>query len=407
MSLTRVTLTATLLAGTAVLPLHAQTAATVPQAAAPAAPPATSAEAAAPAAAAATPATAAAAPLDNAALRKMATDNFAPIPAEPPAIRKSDISPEGHKITPEKVALGKMLYFDPRMSASQLISCATCHNLAIGGVDDQPTSIGHGWQKGPRNAPTVLNAVFNIAQFWDGRAPDLAEQAKGPTQASVEMSNTPERVVATLKSMPGYVDSFKAAFADEADPVTFQNFAHAIEQYEATLITPNAPLDKFMAGDDAALTDQQKRGLQAFVETGCVACHNGVNIGGQNYFPFGVVAKPGADILPEKDEGRFAVTKTAGDEYVFRAAPLRNVALTAPYFHSGQVWDLGQAVRIMSDAQIGTELGDDQANDIVAFLGALTGDQPKVELPQLPNRTAETPAPEDMVVVPAEPAPKG
>ena len=341
------------------------------------------------------------APASDADLRQMAQDNFAPIPADPQPIGKSDLSPEGHPITPEKVALGKMLYFDPRMSASQLISCATCLNLSIGGVDDQPTSIGHGWQKGPRNAPTVLNSAFNVAQFWDGRAPDLAEQAKGPTQAPVEMSNTPERVIATINSMPAYADSFKAAFPGEADPVTFDNFAHAIEQYEATLITPEAALDRFMAGDNAAMTAQQKRGLQAFVETGCTTCHNGINIGGQDYFPFGVVARPGADVLPAGDEGRFAVTKTAGDEYVFRAAPLRNVALTAPYFHSGQVWDLRQAVKIMSDAQLGTELTNAQAEDIVAFLDSLTGDQPKVELPILPARTAQTPPPEDNVVLKA------
>lgn len=235
-------------------------------------------------AAAALPALAqdAAAP-DNAALRQMAQDNFAVIPTEPQPIQKSDISPEGHPITAEKVALGKMLFFGPRMSASQLIACSTCHNLGMGGVDDQPTSIGHGWQKGPRNAPTVLNAAFNVAQFWDGRAPDLAEQAKGPVQAGVEMANTPDVVEATMKSMPGYVDAFKAAFPDQADPVSFENFAHVIEQFEATLITPHAALDRFMGDDDAALSDQQKRGLQAFVETGCANCHSGINLGGQDY----------------------------------------------------------------------------------------------------------------------------
>lgn len=335
---------------------------------------------------------------DDAALREMANDNFTPVPTQPQPIRKSDASPDGHPITPEKVELGKMLFFDPRMSASQLISCQTCHNLGLGGDDEQATSIGHGWQKGPRNAPTVLNAVFNIAQFWDGRAPDLAEQAKGPVQAGVEMSNTPQRVEDTLKSMPGYVEAFKAAFPDIDQPITFDNFAHAIEQFEATLITPNAPLDRFMAGEDDALNDQQKRGLLAFVETGCTACHNGINLGGQGYYPFGVVEKPGADILPADDPGRFAVTQTADDEYVFRAAPLRNIALTAPYFHSGQVWDLAQAVKIMSSSQIGTELTDDQANDIVAFLDALTGDQPRVEMPIMPARGDSTPEPEPMIV---------
>ncbi|MDO5620194.1 MAG: cytochrome-c peroxidase [Paracoccus sp. (in: a-proteobacteria)] len=350
----------------------------------------------------ASPALAQDAAIDNAALREEALAIFEKIPAEPQPIAKAGAD-EALPLTPEKVELGKMLYFDPRMSSSQLISCATCHNLSLGGDDELPVSIGHGWQKGPRNAPTVLNSVFNAAQFWDGRAPDLAEQAKGPVQAGVEMSNTPEQVVTTINSMPEYVEAFKAAFPGEADPVTFDNFAHAIEQYEATLITPNSPLDLFMAGDDAAMTDQQKIGMQAFIDTGCTACHYGINLGGQDYHPFGVVAKPGADILPPDDAGRFAVTQTASDEYVFRAAPLRNIALTAPYFHSGQVWDLRQAVQIMSDSQIGTEMSDEDADNIVAFLHALTGDQPEVTIPVLPNRTQDTPAPNPMVP-PAPPA---
>src|SRR5690606_34269476 len=229
--------------------------------------------------------------------------------------------------------LGKLLFFDPRMSSSQLISCQTCHNVGMGGTDALPTSIGHGWQKGPRNSPTMLNAIFNAAQFWDGRAGDLAEQAKGPVQAGVGMSNTPEVVVQTLNSMPEYVDAFKAAFPGEADPVTFDNFAAAIEQFEATLITPNSAFDRYLAGDDAAMDDQEKRGLQAFIETGCTACHYGVNFGGQDYHPFGLIAKPGAEVLPAGDKGRYEISQTADDEYVFRAAPLRNVALTAPYFH--------------------------------------------------------------------------
>lgn len=297
-------------------------------------------------------------------------------------------------LTGEKIELGRMLFFDPRLSASGLISCNTCHNLGTGGDDNLPTSVGHGWQKGPRNAPTVLNAVYNKAQFWDGRAEDLKEQAKGPVQAGVEMANKPEAVVVTLKSMPEYVERFDKAFPGEEDAVTFDNMARAIEAFEATLVTPASPFDAWIEGNDAAMTADQKIGLDLFISRGCTACHAGVNFGGQDYYPFGLIKKPGADILPPEDKGRFAVTKTASDEYVFRAAPLRNIALTAPYFHSGQVWDLQQAVEVMGTAQLGTALSGDEAAQIVAFLESLTGEQPQVEYPIMPVETADTPKPQ-------------
>ncbi len=293
----------------------------------------------------------------------------------------------------EKLELGWMLFFDPRISASGLISCNTCHNLATGGDDNLPTSVGHGWQKGPRNAPTVLNSVFNTAQFWDGRAPDLKEQAKGPIQAGVEMANDPASVVKTLNSMPEYVERFGKAFPGRADPVTFDNMAKAIEVFEVTLITPNGPFDQWLRGNDDALTESQKAGLELFVDKGCTACHSGINVGGQGYFPFGLIKKPGADILPPEDKGRFEVTKTASDEYVFRAAPLRNVSLTAPYFHSGQVWDLQQAVSVMGLSQLGVELNDEEAGLIADFLRSLEGEQPHIGYPVLPVETAATPKP--------------
>lgn len=306
-------------------------------------------------------------------------------------------APEDNAITREKVELGKMLYFDPRLSSSHLLSCNTCHNVGLGGTDILPTSVGHGWQRGPRNAPTVLNSVFNVAQFWDGRAEDLKAQAKGPMQAAVEMNSTPERVVEVLKSMPAYVDRFGRAFPGEEDPVTFDNVAKAIEAFEVTLVTPASRFDQFLEGNTAALDATEKEGLQLFIDTGCASCHNGVNVGGQDYFPFGVVEQPGSDVLPPDDKGRFAVTETATDEYVFRAVPLRNVALTAPYFHSGQVWDLKQAVGIMGTAQLGAELSEEQIDKIVAFLHTLTGEQPQIEYPILPASTDDTPNPELMV----------
>lgn len=318
-------------------------------------------------------------------LRDAAKESFSPLPSTIPAVKDNPI-------TPAKIDLGKALFFDPRMSASGVFSCNSCHNLATGGDDNMPTSIGHGWQKGPRNSPTVLNAVFNEAQFWDGRADDLKAQAKGPVQAGVEMANTPDNVIATLNSMPDYVTWFQASFPDESDPVTFDNFAKAIEAYEATLTTP-APFDAWMNGNDDALSADQKAGLALFMEKGCASCHNGVNLGGNGYYPFGLIEKPGADILPEGDKGRFAVTETADDEYVFRAAPLRNIDQTAPYFHSGKVWDLKVAVQIMAESQLGEDLTDTEADQIVAFLGALTGDLPQVIYPVLPAETAQTPRP--------------
>ena len=332
------------------------------------------------------------APTDD-ALIQQARALFSPIPHTPPEL-------EGNPSSPEKVELGKMLYFEPRLSASWLISCNTCHNVGMGGVDLLETSVGHGWQKGPRNAPTVLNAVFNIAQFWDGRAEDLAEQAQGPVQAGVEMASTPARAVATLRSIPEYVELFGAAFPGEADAVTFDNMARAIEVYEATLITPNAPFDRFLRGDASALSDVEREGLQLFVDKGCTACHSGVNIGGTGYFPFGLVEAPDASIRPAEDRGRYAITNTASDDYVFKSPSLRNIMLTAPYFHSGKVWNLTDAVRIMGTAQLGARLTDEEVGGIVAYLNTLTGDQPRVEYPILPRHQAETPLPD--ITVPGQ-----
>jgi cytochrome c peroxidase len=318
-------------------------------------------------------------------LRTKALEKFKPLPTNIPVLNDNEI-------TAERVTLGKALFFDPRLSASGVFSCNSCHNLGMGGDDNQETSIGHGWQKGPRNSPTVLNAVLNAAQFWDGRADDLKTQAKGPIQASVEMANTPAQVEKTLITMPGYVAMFKAAFPDVSRPVTFDNMAKAIEAFEATLLTP-APFDRYLNGDDAALTDEQKEGLSLFMSKGCVACHNGVNVGGHGYYPFGVIEKPGSEILPPDDKGRFTVTQTASDSYVYRAAPLRNIALTAPYFHSGKVWDLKQAVGIMGNAQLGQELSDLEVNKIVSFLKSLTGRMPEVTYPELPLESSATPRP--------------
>lgn len=318
---------------------------------------------------------------------KEAQSTFAPIPLTPPPVK-------GVTPTPALVELGKALYFDPRLSQSHNISCNTCHQIGLGGVDMLPTSIGHKWQHGSRNSPTVLNSIFNIAQFWDGRAADLAAQAGGPIENPVEMAITHQHAIDTLRRIPGYEALFKAAFPSEKDPVTIGNVEDAIAAFEATLITPNAPFDKFLGGDEAALTPEQREGLQLFMSKGCSTCHSGINIGGQMYAPFGVIEKPGAELMPQNDKGRFDVTKTASDEYVFRVPPLRNVELTPPYFHSGKSWDLRQAVAVMGNSQLGEKLTDGEITKITSFLRSLTGDQPKVTYPILPPSDASTPLPE-------------
>jgi cytochrome c peroxidase len=257
----------------------------------------------------------------------------------------------------------------------------------------QETSIGHGWQKGPRNAPTVLNAVFNIAQFWDGRAEDLKEQAKGPVQASVEMNNKPEQVMETLKSIHGYTPLFKKAFPGEKDPVTFDNMAKSIEVFEATLLTPNSPFDRYLKGNRKALNAKEETGLRIFIDKGCVACHSGINVGGSGYFPFGVREAPSTEVRPVSDTGRFKVTNTESDKYVFRSPSLRNAAITPPYFHSGMVWKLKDAVAIMGSAQLGISITPEDTDKIVAFLHTLTGKQLKMDYPILPPSSDATPHP--------------
>lgn len=314
-----------------------------------------------------------------------ARNTFEPIPFGIPDL-------PNNPATTDKIELGKALFFDPRLSRSGLISCNTCHNVGMGGDDFQETSTGHGWQKGPRNSPTVLNAVFNIAQFWDGRAEDLKEQAKGPVQASVEMNNTPEGVLRTLNSIPRYQEMFALAFPGQEDPVTFDNMAAAIEVFEATLTTPDSRFDRLLRGEEKALTDQELKGLEVFMEKGCAECHNGINMGGHDYYAFGVMEQPASDIISE-DKGRFAVTNLQEDEYVFKSPTLRNIALTPPYFHSGKVWPLSEAVRIMSSAQLGIQLDDQEVESITAFLHTTTGIQPNIVYPILPASTDSTPRP--------------
>ncbi len=209
----------------------------------------------------------------------------------------------------------------------------------------------------------------------------------------IEMASPAAHVAEQLKGIPGYRNVFAKAFPGEADPITLPNAQKAIAVFEATLITPNAPFDRYLKGNTSALSPKQKEGLALFMDKGCSSCHNGINVGGGMYAPFGVVEKPGADFLPPTDKGRFMVTKTPSDEYVFKVPTLRNIALTAPYFHTGKAWDLGQAVAVMGTSQLGAQLTSDEVDKITAFLDSLTGEQPKVTYPILPPSVATTPRP--------------
>lgn len=319
-------------------------------------------------------------------LMEQAGKTFDAIPSTPPAL------PE-NPLTPEKVSLGKMLFFDPRLSGSQLVSCNTCHNLALGGVDRQETSIGHGWQVGPRNAPTVFNSIFNIAHFWDGRARDLSEQAAFPLQSPIEMASSDPGICRVLSSIPEYINLFEEAFPDSDEPICFYNARKALEAFEVTLLTPDAPFDLFLKGNEQALNGQEKKGLTLFLDKGCVKCHMSMNIGGNGYYEFGVIKKPDPLYLPPDDIGRSAVLDTIEKKYVFKAPSLRNVALTPPYFHSGKAWTLKEAIQVMAASQLGITFQDTELEALIAFLNSLTGTQPKISYPMLPPSTEDTPRP--------------
>lgn len=323
---------------------------------------------------------------DTDELRERANMLFKPVPTAEEVIKERNLNAD-------QIELGRMLFFEPRISKSHIITCNTCHSLGTGGADNVPTSIGHNWDAGPRNSPTVLNSVFNATQFWDGRAEDLQEQAEGPIQADVEMNATPAMVEEVLKSIPAYEKLFAEAFADDKKPVTFKNATEAIGVFEKTLVTPNAPFDKFLAGEDA-LNKQEQDGLALFMDKGCTACHTGVNLGGQSFFKFGLIQDPSEEVRPSSDKGLYDLTGKESDMYVFRVSQLRNIALTAPYFHSGTVWSLEEAVDIMAKTQLGQTLAKDEISAITAFLHTLTGDQVAVEYPILPASTAKTPKPD-------------
>jgi cytochrome c peroxidase len=287
-----------------------------------------------------------------------------------------------------QVELGKKLYFDPRLSKSGFISCNSCHNLSMGGTDNLRTSIGHNWQEGPINSPTVLNSSLNVAQFWDGRAADLKEQAGGPIANPGEMAASHTLAVGVLESIPEYVTEFKQVFG--TDKITIDEVTTAIAEFEKTLVTPNSRFDRWLLGEQDAITAAELEGYQIFKTSGCVACHNGEAVGGNSFQKMGVVEAYKTDSTAI---GMAGVTGKDADRFMFKVPTLRNAELTYPYFHDGAAQTLAEAVEIMGRLQLGKKFTEEENAKIVAFLKTLTGDQPQFLMPVLPPSTDKTPPP--------------
>lgn len=309
-------------------------------------------------------------------------------------------APADNPQTEVKVELGKMLYFDPRLSKHGTLSCNSCHNVMEGGDDSRPNSVGISDARGGRSAPSVWNAALLSVQFWDGRAASLEEQAVGPVLNPIEMAMpSEEEVLKRLGELPQYVKLFKEAFPEAEKPLSMSNLAKAIAAYERTLITPNSAYDQYVKGDEKALTEQQVRGMESFANLGCTACHSGPNFSGPQLpvgqgffmkFPTFAGSEYETKYNLTEDTGRASVTGKDGDKNMWRVPTLRNVALTAPYFHNGQVPNLDEAVRVMAKTQLNKELSEEQVADLVAFLNSLTGEFPEQTMPRLPSNPNTT-----------------
>jgi cytochrome c peroxidase len=320
---------------------------------------------------------------DTGALIEQAKQIFGPLPVE--------VANPANPVTQPKVDLGQKLYFDARLSKNQDISCNSCHPLDGFGADGEATSPGHMGQRGGRNSPTSFNAALHIAQFWDGREPDVERQALGPPLNPIEMAMADAAAVETvLRSIPAYGPMFEEAFPGEEQPVTYANMGRAIGAFERRLLTPGR-FDEFMKGDREALTEPERKGLQLFISTGCITCHMGPAVGGGLYQKIGVV-----HAYETKDLGRYEVTKQESDRYVFKVPGLRNVAETGPYFHDGSVPTLEEAIRLMGYHQLGKELDRSTIDSIQSFLMSLTAppDPTLTAQPMLPDSGPDTPAPD-------------
>ncbi|MFN8441723.1 MAG: cytochrome c peroxidase [Caldilineaceae bacterium] len=286
-----------------------------------------------------------------------------------------------HPVSPELVKLGRMLFYETRISNNDSFSCNTCHNLATYGVDGLALSLGVTGEPVARNSPSVYNAALHIAQFWDGRSPDVEDQATKPIMAAGEMGMIDaEKVKAKVESIKGYRELFAAAFPGQADPINLTNIGIAIGAFERGLLTPSR-FDKLLAGDTSQFTEQEIRGLNTFVSLRCITCHTGTTVGGTLYKKLGAV-----EAYTTQDLGRYTVTKSSDDKYVFKVPSLRNVTKTGPYMHDGSITNLDEMVRLMARYQLGKKVSDDQVKDIIAFLGTLTGDLPSdyIAKPELP-----------------------
>ncbi len=291
-------------------------------------------------------------------------------------------------VYPERVELGKKLFFEPRLSRSGFISCNSCHNLSTGGADNLVTSVGHNWQRGPINSPTVLNSSMSVAQFWDGRAENLMEQAGGPIANPGEMASSHELAVEVIASIPGYVEEFAEVFGSPG--IDIGRITTAIAAFEETLVTPGSRFDRWLLGDDDALSAQELYGYQLFKSSGCAACHHGPAAGGTSFQKMGIVEEYQT---ANPSVGRAAVTGEEVDRFKFKVPTLRNVELTYPYFHDGAAATLDEAVVIMGRLQLGRDYSEQESADIVAFLKTLTGRQPQIVLPVLPPSSNVTPRP--------------
>lgn len=310
---------------------------------------------------------------------KQAQGLFQPLPR--------DMAIPDAPIAPERVDLGRLLFFDPRLTVDADLSCSSCHQPARHGTDGLPKSIGVRQRPHPRNAPTILNAGLNFIIHWRGDRDGLEDQVIKSLASPITSGQPDEKaIIDRLKQIPSYAPLFKAAFPDDPQPMTSENIAKAIGAYERTLVTPS-PFDRYLGGDVNALSAKARGGLDTFINTGCAVCHNGVLVGGGMYKKFGVVEDywkaTGSQTI---DNGRAEVTKNPDDLYVFRVASLRNVAVTAPYFHDGSVATLPEAVRVMARVQLGVTLGDAEASGLVAFLESMTGELPAnfATVPTLP-----------------------
>jgi len=272
-----------------------------------------------------------------------------------------------------------------KFTLSGKVSCNTCHDLSTNGADTKPLSIGYAGRKGTVNSPTVFNAEKQIAQFWDGRAKTLAEQATGPITNPLEMAMTPELAEGVIRSIPGYRPYFEKAFGSK-NP-TFSEIAEALAAFETTLTTPNAPFERYLKGDKNALTQQQIDGLKLFRRSGCIRCHSGNLLGGTSFQKVGSVRPYVTD---NSSKGRMDVSGKPWDEMMFKVPTLLNVERTAPYFHDGAVKTLPDAVKKMADIQLDMNLSEKQVEEIVAFLESLNGELPKIEKPTLPPSGPET-----------------